>query len=234
MVALALAASTASVYADDELDTLAASVERAAATPQAERAAVDRMAQALTKTADTLRAERASSRLGWGDLYIAHRIAARGGHAVDKVVGARRSGATWKQIAEEAGVEPVLFAQDVLSTWPELKPRPAPTPPPAASEPLHDKPAERAPVKPPDTADEVPTRFCAGRHARSVIARGCATMNRSSVSQSDDRSVHCSIPWRTCSSGSGTRATSPIAASRPSCSSLRAWDVQCSSKGRRA
>src|SRR5688500_723302 len=155
MVALALAASTASVYADDELDTLAAGVERTVATPQAERAAVDRMARArtksadtlraerassrrgwgagtmqhpraarmarsLTKSADTLRAERVSSRLGWGDLYIAHRIAARGGHAVDKVLGARRSGATWKQIADEAGVEPVLVVQDVLATWPEL------------------------------------------------------------------------------------------------------------------
>src|SRR5687767_9270884 len=84
MVMLAIAVSTVSVYADDELDTLAAGVERSAATPQAERAAVDRMAKALTTAPDTLRAERAASRLGWGDLYIAYRIATRGGHPVDK------------------------------------------------------------------------------------------------------------------------------------------------------
>ena len=162
MVALALAASTASVYGDDELDTLAAGVERSVATPQAERAAVDRMARALTKSADTLRAERASSRLGWGDLYIAHRIAVRGGHAVDKVVGARRSGATWKQIADEAGVEPVLVVQDVLATWPELKPAPTPTAPPAASEPPGQKRAEPAPVKPSDAAEEVRDKILRG------------------------------------------------------------------------
>src|SRR5688500_4013367 len=93
MVVLVLATTT-SVYADDELDTLAAGVERTATSSQAERAAVDRMAKAL-------------STAGRGDLYIAHRIATRGGHPVDKVVAARRSGATWAQIAEEAGVEPV-------------------------------------------------------------------------------------------------------------------------------
>jgi hypothetical protein len=161
MVILVLGVSAASVRAEDDLDTLAAGVERAAATPQAERAAVDRMARALTTSPDALRAERASSRLGWGDLYIAHRIATRGGHPVDKVVGARRSGATWMQIAEEAGVEPVLIAQDVLATWPELKPAPAPAPP-AASEPPRAKPAERAPVPPPTTADEVRDKILRG------------------------------------------------------------------------
>jgi len=160
MVVLVLV-TAASVHADDELDTLAAGVERTATTPQAERTAVDRIARALATTPDSLRAERASSRLGWGDLYIAHRIATRSGHPVDKVVGARRSGATWTQIAEEAGVEPVLIAQDVLATWPELKPRPA-TPAPAASEPPRDKAAERAPVKPRDAAEEVRDKILRG------------------------------------------------------------------------
>jgi hypothetical protein len=115
------------------------------------------MAKALTTSPDALRAERAASRLGWGDLYIAHRIATRGGHSVDKVVGARRSGATWNQIAEEAGVEPMLVAQDVLATWPELRPKP-----PAASEAPREKRAEPAPVKPPDAADEVRDKILRG------------------------------------------------------------------------
>ena len=62
MVVLVLVTSAASVHADDELDTLAAGVERTAATPQAERTAVDRIARALTTTPDTLRAGRAWSR----------------------------------------------------------------------------------------------------------------------------------------------------------------------------
>lgn len=160
MMVLVLA-TTASVHADPELDTLAAGVERTATTPQAERAAVDRIARALSTAPDTLRAERASSRLGWGDLYIAHRIATRGGHPVDKVVAARHSGATWAQIAEEAGVEPVLIAQDVFATWPELKAGPA-APANAASELPRNEGTERAPMKPPDAADEVRDKILRG------------------------------------------------------------------------
>jgi hypothetical protein len=161
LVMFALAASAAPVHADSQLDALASGVERTAATPQAERAAVDRIARALTTSPDALRAEKASSRLGWGDLYIAHRIATRGGHPVHKVVGARRSGATWSQIAEEAGVEPVLIAQDVFATWPELQPKPAPAPP-AASEPPRD--ARPAPASPPpsDAAEEVRDKILRG------------------------------------------------------------------------
>jgi hypothetical protein len=162
MTMLVLVAFTAAVHADDELDTLAARLERTAATPQAERAAVDRLARALTTSPDTLRAERASSGLGWGDLYIAHRIASRGGHPVDKVVGARRSGATWQQIAEEAGVEPVLITQDVFATWPELKPKPATTPSPAASEPPRDTRAEPEPPRPSDAAEQVRDKILRG------------------------------------------------------------------------
>jgi hypothetical protein len=160
-VMLVLAASTAPVHADPELDMLAARVEGTAATPQAERATVDRMAKALTTSPDAVRAARAASRLGWGDLYIAHRIATRGGHAVDKVVGARRSGATWNQIAEEAGVEPMLVAQDVLATWPELTPKPAASPP-AVGEAPRETPAEPAPVKPRDAAEEVRDKILRG------------------------------------------------------------------------
>ncbi|HUF92754.1 MAG TPA: hypothetical protein VMR23_10285 [Candidatus Limnocylindria bacterium] len=162
LVMLALVTVAVSVHAEGDLDALAAGVARPAATPQAERAAVDRVASALATRADALRAQRASSRLGWGDLYIAHRIATRGGHAVDRVVAARRSGATWSQIAEEAGVEPVLIAQDVHATWPELKPQPAPGPGPGASGPPPDKATERAPVSPPTAADEVRDKILRG------------------------------------------------------------------------
>jgi hypothetical protein len=55
-----------------------------------------------------------------------------------------------------------LLAQDVFATWPELKPAPAPTAAPAASEPPPAKAAERAPVKPPDAADEVRDKILRG------------------------------------------------------------------------
>jgi hypothetical protein len=117
LVMLVLFANVAG--AQDRLDAIAAAVDRATATPQAEAATVDRMAKFLGTTPDTLRAERASTKLGWGDLFVSHRIAARGGHPIDKVFGARRSGAPWGTIAEEAGVQPDLLVGDVGAVFPD-------------------------------------------------------------------------------------------------------------------
>jgi hypothetical protein len=83
-------------------------------------AAVDRMAKFLDTSADVLRAERASTRLGWGDVFVAHRIATRGGHPIAKVFAARRSGAAWSEIAEEARVvDAGALVQDVAALWPD-------------------------------------------------------------------------------------------------------------------
>jgi len=117
LVMLALLANVAG--AQDKLDAVTAAVDRATATPQAEAASVDRMATFLGTNPETLRAERASTKLGWGDLFVSHRIATRGGHPIDKVFGARRSGASWGTIAEEAGVPPDLLVGDVAAVWPD-------------------------------------------------------------------------------------------------------------------
>jgi hypothetical protein len=128
--------------AEDRLDALVAAVDRATAAPAAEAAAVERMARFLDTTPGALRAERAGARLGWGDLFLSHRIARRGGHPIDKVFAARRTGAPWGDIASDARVEPDLLAQDVAAVWPEATgTTPAageaarPAPPPAATAP---------------------------------------------------------------------------------------------------
>lgn len=131
--------------AQDRLDAVVAAVDRAPATPQAETASVDRMAKLLGTTPETLRAERASTKLGWGDLFVAHRIATRGGHPIDKVFSARRTGAPWGAIAEEAGVQPDLLVGDVATVWPDASrtttpadqsgPAPSKTPPVQAAQP---------------------------------------------------------------------------------------------------
>jgi hypothetical protein len=103
--------------AQDRLDAVAAAVDRA--TTPAAAAAVDRMAKFLDTTPDVLRAERASTRLGWGDVFVAHRIATRGGHPIAKVFAARRSGAAWGEIAAEARVDAGALVQDVAVLWPD-------------------------------------------------------------------------------------------------------------------
>ena len=105
--------------AQDRLDAVVAAVDRATVTPQAEAASIDRMAKFLGTTPETLRAERASTKLAWGDLFVSHRIATRGGHPIEKVFAARRTGAPWSAIAEEAGVQPDLLVGDVASAWPD-------------------------------------------------------------------------------------------------------------------
>lgn len=116
---LVVALAVVPAAAQDRLDAVAAAVDRAATPAAAEPAAVDRMAKFLDTSADVLRAERASTRLGWGDVFIAHRIATRGGHPIAKVFAARRSGAAWGAIAEEARVDVDALVQDVAGLWPD-------------------------------------------------------------------------------------------------------------------
>lgn len=115
---LAIVLAPVGAVAQDRLDAVAAAVDRAVAAP-AEAAAVERMARFLGTTAEALRAERTSTGLGWGDVFLSHRIASRGGHPIDKVYAARRTGAPWGDIAYDAKVEPDLLVQDVAAVWPE-------------------------------------------------------------------------------------------------------------------
>lgn len=145
--------------AQDRLDAVAAAVDRATAPP-AETGAVERMAQFLGTTPDALRAARGSSRLSWGDVFLSHRIATRGGHPLEKVFAARRTGAPWGEIAGDARVEPDLLVQDVAALWPDAAratpapgDAPRPAPPPDARE---AAPATPAPVTPAPAATAPP------------------------------------------------------------------------------
>ncbi len=135
LVVLALAVGPAD--AQDRLDAAAAALDRATAQPKAETTAVERMAALLKLPPEALRAQKTSARLGWGDFFLAHRIAMRGAHPVDKVFAARRTGTGWTEIAEEANVNADVLVQDVATVWPEAAragaPPAAATPPGAPS-----------------------------------------------------------------------------------------------------
>jgi hypothetical protein len=168
--------------AQDRLDAVTAAADRAMATPQAETAGVDRMAKLLGTPPETLRAERASTKLGWGDLFVAHRIATRGGHPIDKVFSARRTGAPWSAIAEEAGVQPDVLVGDVATVWPDAARPAAPAdasssapakPPPQATQPSKSPADGNAPFQPfgdspssDRTRDEIRDRMIRGGGSR--------------------------------------------------------------------
>jgi len=133
---------TTAASAQDRLDELATVVNQSTATPKTEAAAVERMAKTLGTGADALRAEHTASGLGWGDLFLAHRVAKRGGHPVDKVIAARRTGANWTEIADEARVDADALVGDVVASFPDAaRVLPKPAAPPAAPAPA--EPAEK-------------------------------------------------------------------------------------------
>jgi hypothetical protein len=151
---LALVAHVAG--AQDRLDAVVTAADRATTTPQAETAAVERMAKFLGTSPDTLRAQRAATKLGWGDLFVSHRIASRGGHPIDKVFSARRSGAPWGAIAEEAGVQPDLLVGDVAAVWPDAARSTAPAGAGGSTSSSGSAPAGGSPTSPPARAAEPP------------------------------------------------------------------------------
>ncbi len=158
LLVLVVAAQPAA--AQDRLDAVAGGVDRAI-TPAAEPTAVERMAKFLGTTPDALRAERAGTRLGWGDLFISHRIASRGGHPIEKVFAARRTGAPWSEIASDARVDPDALVQDVATLWPDAAratpggvatPAPAPVPAPEEKKGVGARVLDLLRGSPPDTA----------------------------------------------------------------------------------
>ncbi|MEK7702005.1 MAG: hypothetical protein AAB418_08375 [candidate division NC10 bacterium] len=126
LIVACLLAGALAATADERLDGLAASIDAAGASPTSEAATVEKLARFLGTPAPALRAQRAPSGLGWGDFFVAHRIASRGGHPVEKVIAARKTGASWAVIADEARVDEALLLQDVAAALPETATAPAP------------------------------------------------------------------------------------------------------------
>lgn len=86
------------------LDDQAAAVNRSARTPEGERVVADRLSRDLGIPATTLEAQRQQTKLGWGELLIANRLAQTTGLTFDKVVSEFRSGKGWGQMAGEHNV----------------------------------------------------------------------------------------------------------------------------------
>jgi hypothetical protein len=172
---LVVALSVGAAHAQDRLDALAAAVDRGAGTPRGEAAIVDRMAAALALTPERVRVSRVETRLGWGDLFIAHRLATRGGHSLEKVAAARRTGTNWSEISEEARVDPAALAADVAAAWPDIaRAVPATLPPsaatpestPSAATPARGRSPERSERPADPSSEEIRDRMIRGGGTR--------------------------------------------------------------------
>ena len=146
LVALLFFAAAASATAED-LDKVVEAINAQGAVTATQAATVAAIARAVALPADALRSEQAHEALPWGDVFVAHRIATRGGHPLDKVFGARKTGVSWRVIVEDAKVDEAQVTQDLLAAFPKLAP-PPPRPVAAPGKEPEKKAAEPAEKKP--------------------------------------------------------------------------------------
>ena len=101
-IALALALATASAHgaAAPTLAELAATIDRLATKADGDRVVVGHISRTPVTSAETLRADRARTGLGWGDFLIAYRLSHEGDVPFDDVVANVRGGKPWPEIVD--------------------------------------------------------------------------------------------------------------------------------------
>jgi hypothetical protein len=121
-VALVMVFGVAPVRAAEAptLEDRASAIERASTLPDGVRVVLGHLSRKLELSAETLRADRTKTGLGWGELLIAHRLSRSTGVPVDQIATEFRSGKTWEAIARDhhvdlgALVQLVRHSQDVI------------------------------------------------------------------------------------------------------------------------
>jgi hypothetical protein len=74
------------------------------------------LSRTLRLSADVLRAQRAQTGLGWGELLIANRLALETHTSVETLVAETRGGATWEDLARQHGADLDRLAGDVRTS----------------------------------------------------------------------------------------------------------------------
>jgi hypothetical protein len=109
-------------------------IERAA-----DQTVAQRLAKALGMDASTLQAQRAQTKLGWGDLVIANRLAQATGFSFTKIVDEFQSAKAWEPVVQDHGADLAKLIGDARQARAALeaaeKPREAPARDAAADQP---------------------------------------------------------------------------------------------------
>ena len=81
------------------LEVLVADIERVRSGPDGERVVVGHISRKLEMSVDALRAQRAQTTLGWGDLLIANLLSKGTKVSVDALAAELKGGMKWEDIA---------------------------------------------------------------------------------------------------------------------------------------
>jgi hypothetical protein len=115
-VLLGAGAAPAPPPASPTLAERAAAIEGTANEPDGERVVLGHLSRKLGMSADVLRAQRAQTGLGWGDLLIANRLALETHTPLETLIAESRAGATWEDIAREHGADVERLGKDVRTS----------------------------------------------------------------------------------------------------------------------
>src|SRR5205823_11121235 len=91
----------------------AAAIEAAAEEPDGERVVLGHLSRTLGMSAEALRAQRAQTGLGWGDLLIANRLSREPPAPFVTLVAGMRSSQHWESVARAHCTHPERLANDV-------------------------------------------------------------------------------------------------------------------------
>jgi hypothetical protein len=94
----------------------AAAIERTAGEPDGERVVLGHLSRKLNMSAETLRAQRAQMGLGWGDLFIANRLALETQTPFETLVAEMRGGQDWESVARAHGADLQRLQTDVRAS----------------------------------------------------------------------------------------------------------------------
>jgi hypothetical protein len=111
-----LGAGAAPAPASPTLAECAAAIEATANEPDGERVVLGHLSRTLAMAADVLRAQRAQTGLGWGDLFIANWLALETHTPIETLVAESRAGATWEDLAQQHGADVERLAKAVRTS----------------------------------------------------------------------------------------------------------------------
>ena len=94
----------------------AAAIDRTAEEPDGERVVLGHLSRKLNMSAETLRAQRAQTGLGWGDLLIANRLALETGVSFETLVAEMRGGQNWESVARVHGADLARLQTDMRAS----------------------------------------------------------------------------------------------------------------------
>jgi hypothetical protein len=154
-----LAHATVRADAASDLEQAVVAIEHASHANDGIRVVVGHLSRTLGIPVETLRAQRSTTGLRWGELMIAHRLSKEAQLDLARVIAEFQSGKRWADIARDSNVDVNTVLDDVRRSQAVVEQR------------LEDRSPRAHSAGPPDTSS-APARLPAGRPVGTTPGHG--------------------------------------------------------------